>query len=1007
MEIAILHLTDIHFTEKTELGIKLDSFAKVLINDLYGISHLYIVISGDVTNSGTSAEYQKAKSFLVSIKVLVTSKYPELKFKYILVPGNHDCNLEKYDNFLRKSLVQNLNYQTFGSDNSVVDLLLNVQTDFWDFYTQYNLIPNDKLVYQVKDIIDGKTICFHCINTAYMSQRNEVVGGLFFPVKKYLPYSINDNFINIGVWHHPYNWFNPNLTENNKKEFEKFTENISSIHFFGHEHEQEFYTTENKNSGEKVHLISGQIFNTDRNFKDSGFQIVMLNIKTKEAKLKRYKWETDFYNFQGERSFLLDREMVRSFTLKEDFRNLLDEVKIPLVIANKKDIRLSDIYIYPDIEVVNAEIKNLDTYLDSSKLVDKEYKSCVIDGENQIGKTSLLNNLHRELYDKGLFPVFLNGKEFKEPNLDKIVKKAFTKQYQLGDREYERFKQLEPEKKVLLIDDYHETELNTTTSKNIFNEVTTKFSKVIITLDSANSILPTMKSEFQNVTFYTIKPFGYKKRNDLIEKYQSLKTNPYTVDEQILLNEIKTSFDNVQNILGDKLIPSYAIYILSILQALEYKPLNQNETSYGYCYHTLIHYSLHNAGVQNEDIDSYFNFLTELAYFFVVKKKVEELSNSDLTDFFANYKKNYLVPSFDTVLSTLRKSKIIQEERNTIKFGYNYILYYLSAKKISDELHTKSGKDVIDALFSELHIEKNANILVFVTHHSKDISFIEKSLINSMMVLDHVEPITLEKNDKYYLSILDIAADLSSEVLEINRNPREEREKKLINSDEQEREIQKSEEVDLEEGEDFTEMEKMTLPFKQSFRSIEIIGQIIRNRKGSLEIPQLNDMVKEVFTMGFRTVGYMSELLVSAKEMISKSINEDINHDTSKFEIETKINKFIQMTSLHACLGVFIKLTQAMGHKDLKPIYNEVALQIGSPAAKLVTFSINSYYGTITVDEVKELSDEFKGNIVALQILKTRVKSYVYSRNIDYKTKQKFASCLGLTLAPKQINQRF
>lgn len=1004
MQIALLHLTDIHFTVKTQLGPKLKSLEQTLSNDLYGIQNLYVIISGDIANSGNENEYKLAKTFLGSVKLLITMKYPDMIIKYILVPGNHDCNLEKHDNFLRKNIVQNLNYSTFGSDNSVLNLLLNVQEDFWNFYKNYNPLPDDKLIYQIKDIIDGKTICFHCINTAYMSQRNEVVGGMFFPVKLYNNYNINNNFINIGIWHHPYNWFNPNLSENNKKEFEKFTENISSIHFLGHEHEQEFYTTENRNSGERIYLISGQIFNNDRNINDSGFQIIKIDIKSREAILKKYSWKIDFYDSQSEREFSLDREIVRSFTLKEEFKNFIDEIKIPLVIANKKDLKLSDVYIYPDLENISAEINNLDTYLDSSRLSNKEYKTCVIDGENQIGKTSLLNSIYKDLYDRDLFPVLLNGKDIKELELDKIVRKAFIKQYQLGDREYERFKQLDKEKKAILIDDYQESELNQSTTKRLFDEALQKFGKVIVTLDSANSILPTMQSEFKNVTFYTIKPFGYKKRNDLIEKYHGLKSNPYTVDEQLLLNEIKVSFDNVQNVLGDKLIPSYPIYILSILQALEYKPMKQNETSYGYCYHTLIHYSLHKAGVHNDDIDSYFNFLTELAYFFIINDKAE-ISNGELTDFFADYKRRYLVQSYDVVLSILRKSKIIQEDKTLIKFGYDYILYYLSAKKISDELHTPSGKDIINKLFNEVHIEKNANILVFVTHHSKDISFIEKSLINSMLILDHVTPITLEKNDAYYDSILEIATELSNEVLETNRNPREERERNLKQIDKQEREVQKSKADQSDE--EFNEAERASLPFKQSFRSIEIIGQIIRNRKGSLEIPQLTEMVNEVFIMGFRTVGYISELLISTKEMITRSINEDINYDTTKYEIENKINKFIQMTSLHACIGVFIKLTQAMGHKDLKSIYSNVANQINSPAAKLVAFSINSYYNTITVEEVKSLYDEFKGNVVATQILKARVKSYVYSRNVDYKTKQKFASCLGLTLAAKQFKQQY
>ena len=41
----------------------------------------------------------------------------------------------------------------------------------------------------------------------------------------------------------------------------------------------------------------------------------------------------------------------------------------------------------------------------------------------------------------------------------------------------------------------------------------------------------------------------------------------------------------------------------------------------------------------------------------------------------------------------IKKAKILVTEMEEYKFGYNYLLYYLSAKKISDLLHTEIGKN--------------------------------------------------------------------------------------------------------------------------------------------------------------------------------------------------------------------------------------------------------------------------------------------------------------------------
>lgn len=75
--------------------------------------------------------------------------------------------------------------------------------------------------------------------------------------------------------------------------------------------------------------------------------------------------------------------------------------------------------------------------------------------------------------------------------------------------------------------------------------------------------------------------------------------------------------------MGDKLIPSYPIFVLSILQSMNLvKPNNYEQTSYGYCYQSLIHFALAaKAKIKNEDIDTYINYLSELAFSLFDKKK--------------------------------------------------------------------------------------------------------------------------------------------------------------------------------------------------------------------------------------------------------------------------------------------------------------------------------------------------------------------------------------------------
>jgi len=186
----------------------------------------------------------------------------------------------------------------------------------------------------------------------------------------------------------------------------------------------------------------------------------------------------------------------------------------------------------------------------------------------------------------------------------------------------------------------------------------------------------------------------------------------------------------------------------------------------------------------------------------------------------------------------------------------------------------------------------------------------------------------------------------------------------------------------------------------QAFRSIDIVGQIVKNRKGSLPKQEIIELISELYLTGFRTVGYLGTIFADAKNQLTEELKERIKDEDGREVVERKINSFFQFISLQTCLCVFTKLVYSAGIKDFKELYEEVAKQIGTPAAKLVSFSINSYYNEISTKEVSKLAKELKNNFVALQILKTRVKSYIYTNHIDYKQKQQLAQALNMKISP-------
>lgn len=1005
MNIGILHLTDLHIkTSDNFILSRIDRIHDALRIDSVRLERIYIVITGDIVDKGIKGSYSNAKEFLNKLKTRLESINGNLIVKFIMVPGNHDCNFE-YDNQLRKNSLKTLDYDTIGEDDSVVDLCLTVQKDFWEFYNEFNVLPVNKLFYQIHDQWDGNSICFNCLNTSWMSKQNEEI-NLFFPVKRFENQeALEKGKINISLFHHPIFWFTPNGAKNNRKELQGFLEDISSIILYGHEHEEEHKKSVELWSKRETLYFSGKILQ-DNMTNESGFQLLLLDIKNKNGQVKQFSWKDNIYVSLATKEIQLNGERfcTKRFKHKEEFLNDLNSIKIPISIENNPDLKLSDFYVFPDLERTEQNNSNIDSYYDPEKLISEtNFTTCIIEGENQAGKTSLLSMLYRKFVDDDKYPLLVDCNSFKKPEVDKALKSGFLHQYNGEKLDFDSFLQYEKSKKVVLLDNLQSLSFNSKTIKKIIEDLENRFGKVIIITNTLYGLISKIEAEFEELVVFSLKPLGYKKRNKLIENYHRLSIPDSTITDEILLERTKHSFNQVELVLGDKLMPSYPVFVLSILQTMVYaKSTNYEQTSYGYCYHSLIHIALANkAKVENEYIDTYFNFLSEFALH-LYKSNQGIFSEDILKQFFVDYQKDYHVGfSFEKLKEALLDSMIIIVQDDDWKFSYEYIYYFLIARKLAELIGKEEGKSAVKYLCANLHKEKNANILIFIAHHTKDDFLIEEATFTAMVPFEGIAPITLERHDHYYDMIKDIVKEISSDIIEATSNPVESRNEMLESQDKQERERQNQKaEIDkMEDNEGF--MEFMT-PFFQSFRALDIVGQIIKNRKGSLTTNQLIDMIVELYNTAFRTISFFGKTLLETKTDFIESLSNKVDDGDTKQKIEEKVNSFFQFMSLQICLGVFGKVIHSVGQKDLKDLFIEAAKRIDTPAADIVTFSINSYYGKLSTGDVQRIAKKYEKNLVAMQIIKARVKAYSYQNFVDYRKRQSFASSLHMRFGPSR-----
>lgn len=440
------------------------------------------------------------------------------------------------------------------------------------------------------------------------------------------------------------------------------------------------------------------------------------------------------------------------------------------------------------------------------------------------------------------------GEEITHFNISQQLRTSYKDQYQHKKYNYEQYTQLDRKKKVLLIDDFDKSPVNNEFKSKLLTQSLCNFEKIIVTTNiqmDVRSVLLDLNNT-DKLKRFKILALGYCKRNTLIEKWVRLGDDVITLDEQHFLDRVKDTYDNIATLLGQQLIPSYPIFILSLLQGLNQvlDKFDTSQTSYAFCYNSLIIASLINSNMEKESIQGVLRFLSEFAYYHYSEHTEKRyFDKDDFRSFYTAYKENYYTRySADSLLQNLCKANIIRSEDNfNYSFSYKYIFYYLVAQKISQLVNDNSAEGLVQRLCENLHKEREANILIFLVFHNGTGKQLEDVLFASMLPFEDQKPISLNINDPLFKGINNIVDNIKSDVMLQNIYPKENREATLKNSDEIQRRLDTEEQKSHLTEKDFEENTHLR-DINNTFKIIQIIGQVSKNqiytlkKRGSLRV---------------------------------------------------------------------------------------------------------------------------------------------------------------------------
>lgn len=673
-------------------------------------------------------------------------------------------------------------------------------------------------------------------------------------------------------------------------------------------------------------------------------------------------------------------------TSNKKLNDYLDSLGVLIKHVKKDYLKINDIFVYPDIKDIN----NQDVIKKNNSTVSqilKKYDYIYFLGTEETGKTTLLKKIAKDYLDNNQKIILLNGSDIKTNKVENLIQKFYEK-YSL-----ETFGNLDDV--ILIIDDFSKQNIKDEILKNLLDDFCSRFKKVIIFIDKNSFIQNTPKYLNSHFNEVEILPFGHLKRHEIIKKWVTIGEDEATT----ISNEMYAKIDGLSShfdiIMKKNIMDSRPIYIISIMQTLENLSMtngNYSLTSYGQCYHVLIISMLNKANISmTQDLDGVMNFLSFLGYYFY-NENIEEISEDDFSYLYEEYKKKFVPPS--NIKKILLESGILASlDNDNLRFSQKYLFYFCCAKYISD--NSEKMKSVITHLCQNIHNEKTANILIFLVHHLRGTSLLDEILTHTVCLLSNVKifDMTAEANRNFKKILGEELQKIAFET----KNIEEQRVELLKKKDQFETDVDSIELAmadhdistkDLEETIEFSILQEAT----SALRSIEVLGQIAKNRHSSIGIEDLTSILSTTYDTGLKVLNFYLSFFKDSEDdlkLILKSLIMDENKNYSDQEAIKISEKLIYKLCFSICFYMIQLISKATAHLKLIEISDQLSNNIETPAYKLIhIYSRLSISPKIPKKHIKEMIRDNKKNPLVFSLLKNIIANHIYLHNLEYQDMQ-------------------
>ena len=639
---------------------------------------------------------------------------------------------------------------------------------------------------------------------------------------------------------------------------------------------------------------------------------------------------------------VLSYKRIKELSFDSKFVNFLEDASLlTKAHGNKEELRMNDIFVSPELEYLDLEHEKRKKLKFDELVQDFSIgQKIVLVGEDQSGKTTLAKAMMNGLKAKNFIPVYVKDEaELLQGDLEKRVYELFKSQYGVEDAFI-----YDKDKIVPIVDDFHKAR-----HKDNALERLSVFSQLILIVDTIFDLdvfQERLTIGFQKFRIKQLKP---SLRNELIKKWLNVSERPDT-DPEFINNDFeqidartRMLDEALGKVLSSGIMPAYPFFLLTMLSNYDTlnKPLNEEITSQGYCYQALILLFLAREKVSNDKIDTYLNFLTEFAHAVFLNKG--PLSKVEFDSFFTKYASEFnLVEGRNVLLQKLKSSGILRvTSYGNYGFDYPYLYYFFAGKYYAEHLDSTDDENAgaqeeIERILDNLHKTENAYITIFLVHHSKDKSLIDKIVSRADSLFMDYQPATLN-NEELAFFRSDVVS--KPKLLPINNSAAKQRDEALRRQDEIE---ENQENVVSDDDEAGTELSR---ELRRSIKTVEVLGSILRNRAGSLKNTTLSLLFGKGVTVHLRVISSFFELVkqIIAEDDYAGFIREKIfviNPGLSAEKATEAAQNIFWNMNFGFIVGMIQRISIALGSKSLITISDTFCDAMATPASFIIKHNI-------------------------------------------------------------------